>query len=117
MINVVKKTKSNGISVPVNVLTEMLNSLRTLNLLDYIKRNLEVNIREYAENETTLDPSIQPNDLVHKSFCLYALVLPQWHRLMLWHINGWLFRTIAFFDHDEYVEFLDIFFSDYKSNI
>ncbi|RGB22115.1 hypothetical protein C1646_776613 [Rhizophagus diaphanus] len=76
-------------------LTEMLNSLRTLDLLDfYIKRNLEVNIRKFAE------------------------VLPEWHRLMLWYIRGQLFRAIAFYDnHDEYVEFLDIFYSNYKSSI
>ena len=58
----------------------MLNSLRTLNLLNYIKKNLEVNIRKFGEGEFELDPPIQPGDLIHKSSCLYALVLPKWHR-------------------------------------
>ncbi|RGB30783.1 hypothetical protein C1646_764880 [Rhizophagus diaphanus] len=104
---------------PSIFLTEMLNSLRTFDFLDvYIKRNLEVNIRKFAEGELNLNPPIQPNDLVHKSPCLYVLVLPECYHLMLWHIRGRLFRAIAFYDnHDEYVEFLDIFYSNYKSSI
>ncbi|PKY20515.1 hypothetical protein RhiirB3_469822 [Rhizophagus irregularis] len=77
---------------------KMLNDLRRLNLLNYIKKNLEVNIREFDGNELTLNPPIQPGDLVHKSSCLFASILPNWHRLMLWHIRGRWFRAIAFFE-------------------
>src|SRR5436190_1008491 len=51
----------------------MLNNLKRLNLLNYITRNLEVRIREYVEDELKLDPPIQPDDLMHKSYCLYVL--------------------------------------------
>jgi hypothetical protein len=37
----------------------MLNSLNDLNLLRYIERNVEVNIREYRENELRLSPPAQ----------------------------------------------------------
>jgi len=65
---VVKKQSQTEFQTQSVFLTEMLNNLRTLNLLDYyIKRDLDVNTRTFAENETTLDPPIQPNDLVHES--------------------------------------------------
>ncbi|PKC58297.1 hypothetical protein RhiirA1_445859 [Rhizophagus irregularis] len=63
-INVVVK-KLNQTEFPSQpiFLQKMLNDLRRLNLLNYIKKNLEVNIREFDGNELTLNPPIQPGDL------------------------------------------------------
>lgn len=119
-INVVVKKQNQTEFLSQSIfLTKILNSLRALDLLDfYIKRNLEVNIRKFAAGKLNLNPSIQPNNLVYKSSCLYVLVLPQWHHLMLWHIRSRLFKAIVFFDnHDKYVEFLDIFYNNFISSI
>ncbi|CAB5191879.1 unnamed protein product [Rhizophagus irregularis] len=77
-INVVVKKQNQTEFLSQSIfLTKILNSLRALDLLDfYIKRNLEVNIRKFAAGKLNLNPSIQPNDLVYKSSCLYVLVLP-----------------------------------------
>src|SRR4051794_18459179 len=89
---VVKKLNQTDFPSQSIFLDKMLNDLRTLNLLNYLKKNLEVNIRKFDENKLTLDPPIQPGDLPF----------------------GQLFRAIAFYkDHDEYVEFLDIFYSKF----
>src|SRR4051812_26688936 len=110
----VKKLDQSEFPALSRYLNDLLNSLRTLNLLKVIKRNSEVNVRKFGEDELKLNPPIKPGDLVHKSCCLYVLILPGWHRLILWHIRGRLFRAIAFFDdHDKYAIFLDIFYNNF----
>jgi hypothetical protein len=66
-----------------------------------------MSIYENTENELRLHPPIQVGDLVHKEF-LYTLI----------YRRTFGSRAIAYFDdHTAYVNFLDIFFSNYITSI
>ena len=74
---------------------------------------VEVRIRNYEEGQVRLDPPARVGDLVHKCSFMYALILPNTGRLMLWHLRVRWFRAIAYFDdHDAYAHFLNIFFTN-----
>jgi hypothetical protein len=92
----------------------MIRDLGLLNLLNQIiGRNRNVIIREFNGQELRLDPPPNVGDLVHKEGYLYSIKLSSSSRLILRHLQGRWFRTVAYFsDHLLYSHFLDVYFNN-----
>jgi len=92
----------------------MLNNLNEQKLLGFINRNVKVRLREFQDGKLKLDSPVETRDLVHKFFNIYVLVLPRHARLILFHLSDNWFRAVAYFnDHDTYINFLNIIFSNF----
>ncbi|GET03226.1 hypothetical protein GLOIN_2v1551446 [Rhizophagus clarus] len=114
-VNIVVKSLD-PIKFPIqqNYMKKMLNDLNNAEILnDVIGLNVKGKIREFKKGETKLHPVVNVYDIVPKGLNLYALVLPNKQYLILQHVRGRWFRSLAFFtDPNLYSNFLDNFFTN-----
>ena len=99
---------------------QMLRDLQRDKILnDVVGLDVIGQVREYKfnikKNEMELiGPDIGSRNVVPKESYMYAMTLPDIHHyLMLRHIEGRLFRCLAYFtNHDSYAKFLNVFFTN-----